>query len=63
MPKLATRTGPRPAKGEETRLPVRIVLSVETTEMLDTLAEKAGMSRSHIVRALIKKEFQKGNRK
>jgi hypothetical protein len=40
-----------------------MVLSVETTEMLDTLAEEAGMSRSHIVRALIKKEFQKENRK
>jgi len=30
--------------------------------MLDTLAEAAGMSRSHIVRALIKKEFQKRKR-
>lgn len=63
IPKSAIRTGPRRAKGDETRLPVRIVLSVETTRMLDTLADEAGMSRSHIVRALIKKGFQKGNRK
>jgi len=39
-----------------------MVLSVETTEMLlDVLAREAGVSRSEVVRSLIKKEFRKGN--
>jgi len=58
----SAKPGPKRAEGEKTASGA-MALSVETTEMLDTLAREVGVSRSQVVRMLIKKEFQKGNRK
>ena len=61
MTESSAKPGPKRAERKKTRL--RVGLSVETTEMLDALAREAGVSCSQVVRALIKKEFRKGNRK
>lgn len=51
------RSGPKPAS--DTRKTVSMVLSDETTTMLDHMADCAGCSRSQIIRGVIKKEFQR----
>jgi metal-responsive CopG/Arc/MetJ family transcriptional regulator len=58
MARSAKKTGPKAPRGQEKKITVGIVLSLETAEMLDKMAQSNSMSRSHVVRRLIKDHFQ-----